>query len=112
LDVWIEPDGENITRLIRTLDAFGFASLGINENDFLVPGAMVQLGYPPSRIDLLTTIDGVTFEECYTGRIEVDVLGVMLPVIAVDHLIRNKLAAGRAKDLADVALLKPPSGDK
>lgn len=106
LDVWVRPEPDNIRRLIAALDAFGFAALGISAADFMTPQAMVQLGYPPARIDLLTAIDGVTFDECFAHRIEVATSGVVLPVISVDDLIRNKLAAGRAKDLADVESLR------
>ena len=71
---------------------------------------MVQLGYPPARIDLLTAIDGVKFDECFAHRIEVAIGGTVLPVISIDDLVRNKLATGRAKDLVDVESLQPPKG--
>ena len=110
LDIWVQPGPENIERLISALDAFGFASLGISAADFMMPEAMVQLGYPPARIDLLTTIDGVTFDECFAHRVDVEVSGLVLPVISLDDLIRNKLATGRAKDLVDVELLRSHQG--
>ena len=112
LDIWVRPAPENIGRLICALHAFGFESLGICAEDFSVPDAMVQLGYPPARIDLLTTIDGVTFDACYAKRANVAVMGLLLPVISVDHLIRNKLATGRTKDRADVAMLILPPDSK
>lgn len=111
IDIWVRPTPENIARLIAVLDAFGFAALGISADDFMTPQAMVQLGYPPARIDLLTSIDGVTFEECFANLVEVTIAGTTLPVISVDDLIRNKLAAGRAKDLADVEALRRKDGD-
>ncbi|TAG04651.1 MAG: hypothetical protein EAZ43_03955 [Betaproteobacteria bacterium] len=68
LDIWVRPEAANLTRLITALEAFGFASLDVSVDDFLVPEAMVQLGYPPARIDLLTAIDGVSFDECFAAR--------------------------------------------
>ena len=67
---------------------------------------MVQPGYPPARIDLLTSIDGVIFEDCFAHRLDVMIAGTLLPVISIDDLIRNKLATGRAKDLVDVESLR------
>ena len=92
IDLWVRPTPENIARLITALDAFGFAALGISADDFMTPQAMVQLGYPPARIDLLTSIDGVAFEECFANRVEVTVSGTTLPVISVDDLIRNSIS--------------------
>ena len=97
LDIWVRPQSDNIERLIAALDAFGFAAPGISVADFMTPQAMVELGYPPARIDLLTAIDGVTFNECFAHRMDVEVGGIVLPVISIDDLIRNKLATGRAK---------------
>jgi hypothetical protein len=108
LDIWVRPEPDNFSRLIKALDAFGFAELGVSADDFMAPQAMVQLGYPPARIDLLTSIDGVTFEDCFAHRLDVMIAGTLLPVISIDDLIRNKLATGRAKDLADVASLRTP----
>ena len=108
LDIWVRPEPDNFARLINALEAFGFAALGVSADDFMAPQAMVQLGYPPVRIDLLTSIDGVTFEDCFAQRLDVAVGGILLPVISIDDLIRNKLAAGRAKDLVDVESLRAP----
>ena len=110
IDIWVRPRSENIDRLIAALDAFGFGSLGISAQDFAEPQAMVQLGYPPARIDLLTTIDGVAFAEAYEHRSTFDAGGMALPVISIDDLIRNKLATGRSKDLADVEALRSQHG--
>ena len=67
IDIWVRPERDNLARLITALEAFGFASLGVSIEDFWVPEAMVQLGYPPARIDLLTAIDGVSFDECFAA---------------------------------------------
>ncbi len=108
LDIWVRPEPDNFARLIKALDAFGFAALGVSADDFMTPQATVQLGYPPARIDLLTSIDGVTFEDCFAHRLDVMIAGTSLPVISIDDLIRNKLATGRAKDLIDVESLRAP----
>lgn len=68
LDIWVNPAPGNITRLLKALNEFGFGSVGLTDADFQQPGAMVQLGYPPARIDLLTAIDGVQFAHCYPRR--------------------------------------------
>jgi hypothetical protein len=108
IDIWVRPEPNNFARLIKALDAFGFAALGVSAEDFMAPQAMVQLGYPPARIDLLTSIDGVTFDDCFAHRLDVTIGGTLLPVISIDDLIRNKLATGRAKDLVDVQSLRVP----
>ena len=106
LDIWVRPEADNFARLIKALDAFGIKALGVLTDDFMAPQAMVQLGYPPARIDLLASIDGVTFADCFAHRLDVAIGGTVLPVISIDDLVRNKLATGRAKDLVDVESLR------
>jgi Nucleotidyl transferase of unknown function (DUF2204) len=106
IDLWVRPTSDNIQRLLVALDRFGFSSLGVSAADFATPQAVVQLGYPPARIDLLTTIDGVSFDDAMAHHVSFLVVGVRLPVISVDDLIKNKLATGRPKDLADVESLR------
>ncbi|MFY9610248.1 MAG: DUF6036 family nucleotidyltransferase [Blastocatellia bacterium] len=106
LDVWIELNGENAARLIKALDQFGFGSLGLTSDDFLQPDQIVQLGYPPNRIDLLVSPKGVDFGECYASRVEVDIDGVLVNFIDLENLRKNKRATGRAQDLADVENLE------
>ena len=65
LDIWLLPTQENAIKIIKAIESFGFGSLGISEKDLSSEGLIIQLGYPPLRIDLLTSIDGVRFEECY-----------------------------------------------
>ena len=111
LDLWVRPEPVNVTRLLCALDAFGFASLGVEAGDFLAPQAMVQLGYPLARIDLLTAIDGISFAEAFANQVHFEIDELQLPVISVDDLIRNKLATGRTKDRADVEALRSPPAD-
>ena len=101
LDVWIEPTRENAALLLHVLDQFGFGALGLALADFLEPGNVIQLGYPPNRLDLLTQPAGVTFVDCWEARLRVDLGSVTANVIGFDDLITNKRASGRLRDLAD-----------
>jgi hypothetical protein len=102
IDFWVNPTPGNAARLMSALAQFGFGNVGLSERDFLQPDAVVQLGYPPARIDLLTAIDGVSFDACYGRRRQVTLGGVTLTLIDVDDLRANKRAAGRPKDIADL----------
>jgi predicted nucleotidyltransferase len=106
MDVWIEMSPENAMRMIEALDRFGFGSLGLQEEDFLAPDRIIQLGYPPCRIDILTTLSGVQFDACYATRLEVDIEGVSVSFIDLENLKRNKKAVGRHQDLADLENLR------
>ena len=106
LDVWLQLDQDNAAAVIKALDTFGFGSLGLTAQDFLEPDQVVQLGYPPSRIDLLTTLEGVDFESCYAARIEVVLDEITANFIDLENLKRNKQATGRPQDLADLANLE------
>lgn len=109
LDIWLEVTQDNSERVIRTLSDFGLSQLGLEPTHFLEPNAVIQLGYPPRRIDLLTSLDGVAFEDCYAKRLEVDWDGLKIALIDLDNLIRNKRASGRHQDLADVENLERPN---
>lgn len=106
LDLWVGTAAENAASLLMALDDFGFGSLGLVAGDFTEPGRVVQLGYPPVRIDLLTSIDGVEFEACFERRLEIAIQGLAVPFIALDDLRRNKVSSGRPQDLADLAALE------
>ncbi|MBL4847940.1 MAG: hypothetical protein JKY65_20690 [Planctomycetes bacterium] len=111
LDVLVQPTAENAQRVVVALRAFGapLAAHGVSEEDFGVPGMVYQIGLPPRRIDLLTEISGVSFEDAWAGRLEVRVSDLLLNTLGRDALIRNKLAAGRPKDLLDVEMLEQAS---
>lgn len=106
MDVWIEMSAENASNVVAALDEFGFGSLGLRESDFLTPNQIIQLGHPPSRIDLLCTVSGVTFGECYESRVTVEIDGVPVNFINLENLRKNKAASGRLQDLADLENLK------
>lgn len=106
IDIWIEMDPDNVANAIRALEQFGFGSLGLQMADFLVPDQVIQLGYPPNRIDLVTTVPGVEFERCYASRVEVEIEGVVVNFIDLDNLKKSKRVAGRLQDLADLENLE------
>jgi hypothetical protein len=106
LDIWVESTADNATRIIKALKLFGFGSLDLKESDFTTPDQVVQLGYPPSRIDILTSLSGVEFAECYSSRVTEDIDGVPVSFIGLENLKKNKKATGRHQDLADVENLE------
>ena len=111
LDVWIRATEDNARRVRSGLARFGAPLAGLTEGDLRTPGTVFQVGVAPNRIDVLTSIDGVTFEEAWPARRIVRIEGLDVPVLARHHLIQNKKATGRPQDLADVARLEEaPSG--
>lgn len=106
LDVWVSMSPENAANMVKALDEFGFGSLGLKADDFVSPDQIVQLGYPPSRIDILTTPSGVDFDTCYAARVQTEIDGVLVYFIDLENLKRNKKATGRHQDLADVEKLE------
>lgn len=106
IDIWIAREKQNAGRIIQALHEFGFGSLELEPGDFLEPDTIIQLGYPPNRIDLLTELEGVEFAECYATRIETEIESVLLPFIDLEHLKKNKKATGRLQDLADLENLE------
>jgi len=105
LDVLIRNSPENAKRLESALAAFGFAALGLKAADFDEAYRVIQLGVPPNRIDLLTSITGVSFDEAWADRVEADVEGTPVNFISRQALIRNKRLTGRAQDKADLEAL-------
>lgn len=102
LDVWIELGQENAANILKALAHFGFGSLGLTEDDFLEPDQIVQLGFPPSRIDILTTLEGVDFDECFASKIVTTIDNIQMNFIDLENLKKNKKATGRLQDLADL----------
>ncbi|BAQ63208.1 hypothetical protein GM3708_3614 (plasmid) [Geminocystis sp. NIES-3708] len=106
IDIWIEMSNDNATNIIKALNDFGFGSLGLKREDFVTPDQIIQLGYPPHRIDILTTIDGVDFASCYPSKIEIIIDNIVVNFIDLDNLKKNKKASGRLQDLADLENLQ------
>jgi len=106
MDVWVEMTTENASRVIEALNQFGFGSLDLKAADFMIPDQIIQLGYPPRRIDILTTLPGVEFSDCYASRVTTDMDGVSVNFIDLENLKKNKKATGRHQDLADLEALE------
>lgn len=90
IDIWIFPEEENIKAVIRVLQDFGFGSLGIMAKDFKNPDQIIQLGYPPNRIDLLTELEGVDFLTCYDKKDVIEIDGIRIAFIDLESLKQNK----------------------
>jgi hypothetical protein len=105
LDLLVQSSAENAKRIIDALAAFGFGDLGLSTHDFQQPDMVIQLGVPPVRVDLLTGISGVSWDEAWAGRAAGEFGGVPVAFIGLAELRRNKLAAGRHRDLADLESL-------
>jgi hypothetical protein len=103
LDLWVRSTPDNARRVYAALERFGAPLQDLTVTDLVTPDVVYQIGVPPARIDILTSISGVTFEEGWTNRIAMMVGGLEVPVLGRDELIRNKRAAGRPRDLADLA---------
>lgn len=106
IDIWVEMSSENAIKLITALDQFGFGSLGLSAQDFQTPNQIIQLGYPPNRIDLITTPDGIDFETCYPSKTEIIIDNIPVQFIDLENLRKNKKASGRLQDLADLENLE------
>jgi len=106
LDIFIRASPENAERLARVLRKFGFASVGLEASDLHQPDQIVQLGVRPNRIDLITSISGVTFDEAWMSRVPAEIDGLPVHFISRRLLIRNKRAVGRAQDLSDLEALE------
>lgn len=106
VDFLVRPSHENALRLIAALEQFGFGGLGLTVDDFSREDRVIQLGVEPNRIDLMTSISGMPFDEAWASRIPAVIDGVQIDVIGREALIRNKRASGRSKDLIDAAELE------
>ena len=108
MDVWIRPTAENARALLLAIEDFGFKSLSVTGEDVL-SGKIIQLGHPPVRIDLLTLLDGLTADEIWSSRQQGPLGSHAVNYMGRAAFVKNKRAAGRQKDLADLeALGEPP----
>ena len=106
LDIWLNPTEANAALILQSVNEFGFSSFNLKVEDFTKPGNVIQLGYPPLRIDLLTEIDGVSFEESFRNRKEVEIDGIVVNFIGYHELLKNKQKTGRPRDIDDLKNLK------
>lgn len=107
MDIWVAMTPENAERLVRTFADF---AVSVTAEKFLEENSVVRMGVPPFRLEVLTTIDGVDFKECYQGRNRAKIDGVDVDLIGLSDLRKNKAASGRLKDLSDLENL-PPAND-
>jgi len=105
IDFLVRATPENVRRILVVLNAFGFGALAIAERDLIEPGRIIQLGYPPNRIDILTSITGVDSDAAWAARVETTIDDQPVHVIGWNELLQNKRASGRPQDLADVEKL-------
>lgn len=108
IDVWVDPDPANADRVWRALLEFGapIEEMGVSRKDLETPDVVIQIGLPPRRIDVLTRISGVSFEEAWANRSVYSLNTLSIPVLGRADLVRNKRASGRPKDLADLDILE------
>jgi Nucleotidyl transferase of unknown function (DUF2204) len=102
LDIWLNPTTENARSILAAVNEFGFSSSKLSIDDFTKVGNVIQLGYPPLRIDLLTDIDGVTFTDSYKNRKEVEIDDLFVNFIGYSELLKNKKESGRPRDIDDI----------
>jgi len=106
MDVWVEMTDENASKFVKALDPFGFGALDLKSSDFTIPDQIIQLGYPPRRIDILTTLPGVEFSVCFPSHITVGIDDVFVNFIDLENLKKNKKSTGCHQDLADLENLE------
>jgi hypothetical protein len=111
IDLWVRPTRANAERVVRALQTFGAPLFGLTVEDLLRLDTVFQIGVAPSRIDILTGITGVSFEEAWPNRLTVTIDEQSVPVIGLADLIRNKTATGRARDQADLIWLRERTKD-
>jgi hypothetical protein len=102
IDIYVNPVEENAVKILAVLNDFGFGSLKLNVDDFTEPGNVIQLGLPPVRVDILTSISGVTWDEAYNGKVKDHYGDIEIWYLGREQYIANKKATGRLKDLADI----------
>ena len=102
IDFWVKPTKENAERIVKTLIDFSFGSVDVSVQDFIPPNAIVQLGFPPNRIDLLTGVTGLAFDECWKEKKEIALEEEKINFISLHHLKINKKATGRDQDKIDL----------
>ena len=102
IDFWINSNSENAQRIIQALLEFGFGSVDISLEDLTEPDNVIQLGYPPNRIDILTSVTGLEFENCWKEKVEVVFENEKINFISLHHLKINKKETGRTQDKLDL----------
>lgn len=102
IDVWVARTTANSVKVVSALEEFGFGTTDLRSELFMKPNCIVRMGVPPMRVEVLTSISGVEFEECYRSRLESRIEDIPVCLISLDDLKKNKRASGRHKDLNDL----------
>ena len=105
IDIFVNPHPTNALRIINALNEFGFGSLDLKADDFTTTGQIIQLGVPPARVDIITSISGVSWQEAEAGKVSGRCGGIEVNFVGREQFIANKRATGRQKDLADLESL-------
>jgi len=105
IDLFIDSTGENAERMMQAIQQFGFGDLKLTAEDFLKDDQVIQLGVAPNRIDVMTFLSGVSFDEAWASREQGDLDGLSVPFISRELLKKNKAAVGRLQDLSDLEYL-------
>ena len=105
MDIWVGTAAQNAAKVAEAVREFGFAAPELTARLFEEQNQVIRMGVPPLRLEILTTLSGVDFEDCYQGRMTIDAEGIPIPLLSLEHLKANKRAAGRLKDLADLEQL-------
>ena len=105
IDLFIDSTGENAERMMQAIQQFGFGDLELTAEDFLKDDQVIQLGVAPNRIDVMTFLSGVSFDEAWASREQGDLDGLSVPFISRELLKKNKAAVGRLQDLSDLEYL-------
>jgi hypothetical protein len=105
IDIYVQPDPLNARQILTALETFGFGSVGIKQEDLETPNKVIQLGFPPVRIDIITSISGLSWDEAVKERIKGEYGDISVYYIGKTHYVMNKRASGRKKDLADLEAL-------
>jgi hypothetical protein len=106
IDIWVKSEAGNAKKIMRALAKFGASVSDLSEDDFIVHDGIIQIGVEPCRINILTGIDGVEFDEAWQKKVGVSVGEMEIHVLSKAHLLKNKLAADRDKDRGDIAWLQ------
>lgn len=111
LDLWVRANADNAGRVLIALERFGAPLFDLAATDLAAAGTVFQIGQPPNRIDILTSISGVDFDDAWKNRMTIEAGGLSVPVLGKQDFIRNKRAVGRPRDLRDLEMLAESEGD-
>jgi hypothetical protein len=112
IDLWIRPDAENAVLVLQALEDFGAPLINLSVDDLQKEGIVFQIGVAPRRIDILTSVDGLKFEDAFANSQTIEIDEIPIKILSLTDLIKNKRCTGRTKDLADAELLEKEQYDQ